>query len=209
MTSARTRSARRRAAVAILLSAVLGALPLAAPAGAAPAPDDPGGPPPPTTSAGFTEHLDFEQYTPGALDGQDGWTASPATAVVPDPLNGNNFVLTQSGPSIRAFREVPAIADGETGTLFFRMLRSGKVDTSFGLTDVDAPSTTSHSRAYVNHQNDDVLRVRDGGAFATAGSWSRRLLRSRSRRVPAWAYTAGGRRRTARARVESGRCCCT
>jgi hypothetical protein len=172
MTSARTRSARRRAAVALLLSAVLGALPLAAPAGAAPAPDDPGGPPPPTTSAGFTEHLDFEQYTPGALDGQDGWTASPATAVVPDPLNGNNFVLTQSGPSIRAFREVPAIADGETGTLFFRMLRSGKVDTSFGLTDVDAPSTTSHSRAYVNHQNDDVLRVRDGGAFATAGSWS-------------------------------------
>ena len=174
MTSARTRSARRTTGVAIVLSAALGVLPLAIPASAAPDQPPPGDPAGPSTAtaAGFTEHLDFEQYTPGPLDGQDGWTADPAAAVVADPLNGNNWVATQSGPSVRSYREVPAIADGETGTLFFRMLRTGKVDTSFGLTDVDAPSTTSHSRAYVNHQNDDVLRVRNGGAFATAGAWS-------------------------------------
>ena len=123
-------------------------------------------------AAGFTSHIDFEQYARGPLDGQDGWTASPAAAIVADPLNGNNWVATQSGPNVRSYREVPSIPEGETGTLFFRMLRSGNVDTSFGLTDVDNPSTTSHSRAYVNHQNDNVLRVRNGGAFATAGAWA-------------------------------------
>lgn len=123
-------------------------------------------------ATGFTTLIDFEQYAPGPLNGQDGWTASPAAAVVADPLNRNNWVATQSGPSIRSYREVPSIPEGGTGTLFFRMLRTGNVDTSFGLTDVDNPSATSHSRAYVNHQNDNVLRVRNGGAFAVAGTWS-------------------------------------
>ncbi|MGI6877209.1 PQQ-dependent sugar dehydrogenase [Microbacterium sp. gxy059] len=121
--------------------------------------------------SGFTEVVDFETYSSGALDGQDGWTASTAAAVVPDPLNGNNRVAHQTGGGESAFREIPAIADGDTGTLFFRILRTGGVDTSFGITDVDAPADYSDSRAYVNIQNSDELLVRDGDAFAPAGTW--------------------------------------
>ncbi|GAB4085989.1 hypothetical protein GCM10028784_26190 [Myceligenerans cantabricum] len=121
----------------------------------------------------FTETLGFEGYDRAALDGQDGWTASSAARVVADPLNANNQVLEMVGGGQRSHRAVPEIADGDTGTLFFRFMRTGSVDTSFGLTDVDAPTTYGNSRAYVNNQNDDVMLVRDGGAFEPAGAWSR------------------------------------
>jgi hypothetical protein len=119
----------------------------------------------------FTELVSFETYQRTALQGQDGWTASTAARVIADPLNGNNQVVELVGGGQQAYRTVPEIADGATGTLFFRFLRIGSVDTSFGLTDVDAPSDYTHSRAYVNNQNDDVLRVRDGGAFRSVGDW--------------------------------------
>ncbi|MFS0853940.1 PQQ-dependent sugar dehydrogenase [Microbacterium sp. 179-I 3D4 NHS] len=149
---------RRRATAAVIATTMIGALFAAAPAAA----DEP-----------FTEVIDFEQYTRTALNGQDGWTASAAPQVVADPLNGNNQVVESVGGGQQAVRAIPAIAEGTTGTLFFRFLRIGSVDTSFGLTDVDAPNDYVHSRAYVNNQNDDVLRVRDGGSFKPAGVWSR------------------------------------
>ena len=121
--------------------------------------------------AAFTETLGFEQYERTTLDGQDGWTASAAARVIADPLNGNNQVLEMVGGNQKAYRAVPEIADGSTGTLFFRFLRTGSVDTSFGLTDVDQPSGTTDSRAYVNNQNSDEMLVRDGGAFKHAGIW--------------------------------------
>ena len=121
----------------------------------------------------FTELLGFEQYERTTLDGQDGWSASGAAKVIADPLNGNNQVLEMTGGNQKAYRAVPEIADGSTGTLFFRFLRTGSVDTSFGLTDVDQPSDTTHSRAYVNNQNSDVMLVRDGGGFEPAGIWGR------------------------------------
>ncbi|WP_418275340.1 PQQ-dependent sugar dehydrogenase [Isoptericola jiangsuensis] len=124
-------------------------------------------------SAGFTELLDFEQYERTALNGQDGWTATAATRVVAGPLNANNQVLESVGGRERAYRAIPPIADGDTGTLFFRFFRSGSVDASFGVTDVDAPAEFADSRAYVNNQNDDVLNVRDGNVFEPAGVWSR------------------------------------
>ena len=149
---------RRRMAAGAVAAAMVGGLLAASPAAAA----EP-----------FTELIDFEDYQRTALNGQDGWTASAAPQVVADPLNGNNQVVESVGGGQQAYREIPAIAEGDTGTLFFRFLRTGSVDTSFGLTDVDAPNDYTHSRAYVNNQNDDVLRVRDGGAFQPAGVWSR------------------------------------
>ena len=151
---------RRRAVTAAATGIAMCATLLAAPAGAQ------------TEEPGFTELLGFESYTTGALDGQDGWTATGAAAVVLDPVNQNNRALELSGPNQRAHRAVAAIEDGETGTVFFRIRRDGSVDTSFGVTDNDNPSDFAHSRAYINNQNSDRLLVRDGGAFATAGTWA-------------------------------------
>src|SRR5699024_3822769 len=120
----------------------------------------------------FTELLDFEDYTRDGLDGQDGWSATPAAQVIADPLNGNNQVLEMVGGSNSAHRAIPEIADGQTGTVFFRFLRTETVDTSFGITDVDAPSTYADSRAYVNNHNDDTMLVRDGNQFTSVGHWA-------------------------------------
>ncbi|WP_265522158.1 PQQ-dependent sugar dehydrogenase [Oerskovia flava] len=160
MTSAHS-ARRRKVGLAAALAAALGVTLLGPPAAAE------------SADEGFTEILSFESYARTALSGQDGWTASGAAQVVADPLNANNQVLEMVGGGQRAYRAVPEIADGDTGTLFFRFLRTGSVDTSFGLTDVDAPSDYPHSRAYVNNQNTDVMLVRDGGAFKPAGVWSR------------------------------------
>ncbi|MFC8599096.1 PQQ-dependent sugar dehydrogenase [Isoptericola sp. NPDC057191] len=127
----------------------------------------------PAADREFTELLGFEQYQRTTLNGQDGWSASSAAKVIADPLNGNNQVLAMTGGNQKAYRAVPEIADGTTGTLFFRFLRTGSVDTSFGLTDVDQPSQTTDSRAYVNNQNSDQMLVRDGGGFKPAGVWGR------------------------------------
>ncbi|WP_083259486.1 PQQ-dependent sugar dehydrogenase [Cellulosimicrobium cellulans] len=161
MTSTRSRR-RGSAALAVTLATVLGGTLLGPPAAAEVAADE-----------GFTEILDFEEYERTALHGQDGWTASAAARVVADPLNANNQILEQVGGGQKSYRAVPPVADGGTGTLFFRFMRTGSVDTSFGLTDVDAPSDYVNSRAYVNNQNSDVMLVRDGGSFKPAGVWSR------------------------------------
>ncbi|MGO1412120.1 MAG: PQQ-dependent sugar dehydrogenase [Microbacterium sp.] len=120
----------------------------------------------------FTEHLTFESYAREALGGQDGWTTDGAAEVVAGPLNGNNQVLEMTGASHHASRAIPEILDEDTGTLFFRFYRSGSVDTSFGITDVDQPTTYTDSRAYVNNQNSDTMLARDGGAFTPVGTWS-------------------------------------
>lgn len=153
------RSARRRAAVAaVAATALFGGLLTAVPAAAA----EP-----------FTEVLDFEQYERTALNGQDGWVSSTAPRVIADPLNGNNQVIESVGGGQQSYRAIPPIAQGDTGTLFFRFMRTGSVDTSFGLTDVDAPTDYPNSRAYVNNQNTDVMLVRNGGAFTPVGTWSK------------------------------------
>ncbi|MFE6997509.1 PQQ-dependent sugar dehydrogenase [Microbacterium sp. NPDC057659] len=148
----------RKVAAAVAAAAIAGVALTAVPAAAA---------------SPFTAVLDFEQYQRTALDGQDGWTASSAVKVIADPLNGNNQVLESVGGTQQAVRAIPPIKDGTTGTLFFRFMRIGSVDTSFGVTDVDAPNDYTHSRAYVNNQNDDVLLARDGGKFTPVGSWAK------------------------------------
>ncbi|GAB3814803.1 hypothetical protein GCM10028820_11380 [Tessaracoccus terricola] len=149
----------RRSLLALSLAAVLGIGTMAAPAVA--------------EDGEFTEHLDFETYERTALNGQDGWTATGAAKVIADPLNGNNQVLEMRGGNNHAHHAIPPIADGSTGTLFFRFYRDGSVDTSFGVTDVDSPNQTGNSRAYVNNQNTDDMLARDGGAFSgPIGHWS-------------------------------------
>jgi hypothetical protein len=150
-----------RLAAAVTAAALVGTVLTTAPAAAA----EPG--------EEFTELLSFEQYERTALNGQDGWTSSAAPRVVADPLNANNQVLESVGGGQRSSRAIPPIADGTTGTVFFRFMRTGSVDTSFGVTDVDNPTDYVNSRAYVNNQNDDVMLVRDGGSFKPAGVWSR------------------------------------
>ncbi|WP_152189133.1 PQQ-dependent sugar dehydrogenase [Georgenia satyanarayanai] len=159
MTSTR-QPTRRRAVTAAATGMAMCATLLAAPAGAQ------------TEEPGFTEILSFEGYTTGALDGQDGWAASAAATVIPDPVNQNDRVLEMTGNGHRAHRAVAPIEEGDTGTVFFRIRRDANADTSFGITDNDNPSDYSHSRAYVNNQNNDTLLVRDGGQFRTAGTWS-------------------------------------
>lgn len=159
MTSVR-QPLRHRAVTAAVTGMAMCAALLAAPASAQ------------TEEPGFTEVLGFEGYTTGELDGQDGWTAAAGAVVSPDPVNQNNRVLEMTGNGLTAHRAVAAIDDGETGTVFFRMRREGSVDTSIGVTDVEAPATFTDSRAYANNQNSDVLNVRDGGAFAPVGTWA-------------------------------------
>ncbi|MEE6272115.1 PQQ-dependent sugar dehydrogenase [Georgenia wangjunii] len=148
-----------RAGLAAALVTALGAALLAPPAGAVVVED------------GF-ELLTFEGYTVGPLHGQDGWTAHSSAVVIPDPVNQNNRVLEMTGPSRSSYRAIPEIENGSTGTVFFRIRRDSNIDTSFGVTDNDNPSDYPHSRAYVNNQNNDTLLVRNGGAFAPAGTWS-------------------------------------
>lgn len=121
----------------------------------------------------FTELLTFETYDRTGLNGQDGWSGTSAATVIADPLNANNQVAEMVGGAQYIRREIPAIEAGETGTVFFRFMRIGSVDTSFGVTNVAEPSDYAHSRAYVNNQNNDVMLVRDGGQFRPVGMWGR------------------------------------
>lgn len=123
-------------------------------------------------SPAYTEVLDFEDYSTGPVDGQDGWTAAPQGAVVTDAADPENHVLEMTGSNLTAHRAIPPVQKGDTGTLFFRFHRDANVDTSLGLTDVDAPATFGDSRAYANSQNSADLGVRDGGTFRTVGRWS-------------------------------------
>lgn len=122
----------------------------------------------------YAEVVDFDDYQPAALDGQDGWSADPAVTVLADPTEPEapNQVAELTGDHLAAHRAVPEIAEGGVGTLFFRARRDGPVDTSLGLTEVDAPAAFPDMRAQANSQNSNDLNVRDGDAFAQAGTWS-------------------------------------
>ncbi|PWV52348.1 sorbosone dehydrogenase family protein [Nocardiopsis sp. L17-MgMaSL7] len=121
----------------------------------------------------YAEVVDFEAYEEAALDGQDGWRADADVRVVADPTrpSEDGRVVEMTGDGLAADRAVPEIADGATGTLFFRMHRDAALDTSLGLTEVDAPSTFDDMRAQANSQNSNALNFRDGDSFAEAGTW--------------------------------------
>ncbi|UED85439.1 PQQ-dependent sugar dehydrogenase [Streptomyces profundus] len=121
----------------------------------------------------YAEVVTFDDYQPAALDGQDGWRADPGVRVLADPTGpaGQGQVVELTGNDLAADRAVPPIAEGETGTVFFRFQRAGGLDASLGLTDVAAPTAFADFRVQANNQNSSDLGVRDGGAFTTVGSW--------------------------------------
>ncbi|HLL69431.1 MAG TPA: PQQ-dependent sugar dehydrogenase [Micromonosporaceae bacterium] len=124
-------------------------------------------------SPAFETVLGFDGYTPGALAGQDGWqTSSTSVVVAADPAAAANRVVSATGANLRASRAIPAIPEGQTGTVFFRLRRAGNVDTNVGLTDVDTPTAFADFEAQANSQNSAALNVRNRGAFAPAGQWS-------------------------------------
>ncbi|MEV7007931.1 PQQ-dependent sugar dehydrogenase [Streptosporangium sp. NPDC051022] len=121
----------------------------------------------------FDEVIDLEDYSAGALNGQDGWTASgPAVTVSVDPRNAGNKAIRMTGPDLRAHRAIPAIAPGASGTLFFRFHRAGEVGTGVGLTDVDEPESSDDFEVQAANQSSDVLNARDAGDFPPAGTWT-------------------------------------
>lgn len=122
----------------------------------------------------FEEVTRFDDYADGSLAGVDGWQTSSASVVVTgDPQaegNEGNKVVGMTGPRLWARRAVPALAPGSEGTVFFRLYRGGPVDTSAGLSDVDAPAAFGDFEVQANVQSSSTLNARDGGAFAAAGT---------------------------------------
>ncbi|MEN1678288.1 MAG: hypothetical protein AAGJ46_01750 [Planctomycetota bacterium] len=138
---------------------------------------------PATCSAAFTSISDFESLTPGALGSQGGWTselsATSVYTVTADPDNPSNQVLRATGTS--AAQGAPndgnayislgsnSIADGTTGTVFFRMRTSDLSDLVFGASDLAAPFTWSSYEGYMVMgavAGNNAFRVRNGGAFS-------------------------------------------
>ncbi|MEN1678287.1 MAG: hypothetical protein AAGJ46_01745 [Planctomycetota bacterium] len=135
------------------------------------------------SSAAWNSLSDFEFLSPGPLGSQGGWTSELSTTseytVTSDPDNPSNQVLLATGTSAAqgAPNEgnayiplgVDSIAEGTTGTVFFRMRTSDLSDIVFGASDVAAPFTWSSYEGYMvmgSVAGENAFRVRDGGAFS-------------------------------------------
>lgn len=119
----------------------------------------------------FEEVHNLDDLDPGALDGQNGWVADADVSVTSDPDDDAGQVLDLSASDAQAYRGLDAtIAGGGTGTMFFRVRRTGNVNLSAGLSDVGQPSAYGDYEAQANAQNGTVLNARDGGAFTPAGT---------------------------------------
>lgn len=116
----------------------------------------------------------FESSTLGLVNGQGGWTASGTPdphMVVVDPDDSSNQVLTagQTNSTVamaNAFIGIGAgIAEGSTGTVFFRMRNDDPGDFVFGSTDMANPVTWSDYEGYMRFASGSI-DIRDGGGFA-------------------------------------------
>jgi hypothetical protein len=123
-------------------------------------------------SPAFEQVLDLENLATGAVNGKDGWSGSaPGASIAADATESGNQVLRMSGPNLRAHRATSTIAEGATGTLFFRMRRTGAVDVNAGLSDQSSPTAFTAYEVQANVQGTSTLNARDGGAFAPAGTF--------------------------------------
>ena len=121
----------------------------------------------------------FEGYGPGDnINGQNGWSASGTQTVEADPGAFGNQALKVSGSS-RDIYTGATIADGGTGTLFFRFyVPSGTdvVDFGVGTTSNSPPTSGSQIADYLRIQestSSPYLRVEvyDDNAWKTVGSF--------------------------------------
>lgn len=122
----------------------------------------------------YTQSLSFDALAPGRLGSRDGWRSSAGARVVRDPEDKGNRVLQVSGTAV-AQHGLDPIADGEQGTVFFRMRRSGASNVSVGLTDVDtAPDRSRYAdyRAQLRGPSGRALDAADGAGFGAAGAFA-------------------------------------
>jgi hypothetical protein len=121
-------------------------------------------------TAQFALLEDFESLAPGTLGGQAGWVSSTTAATVAvDPTDPGNQVLRIDTVSrTENIYRTATIRNPDTGTLFFRMRRGGKINASIGMTDVAVPGNQfGNYAAQLNCNADGTgnLRVNDGGTF--------------------------------------------
>lgn len=135
-------------------------------------------------SGGFSLFSDFDAgYVRGALNGQNGWSVQgndTNSAVVqdPDPTNPLNQVgsFVNGAGSVNIARTFPGggLADGSTGTLFFRLNAPAAVNFNIGASDVAVATLTldfnnfeSQIRLGNSAANATEVDVRNGAAFTT------------------------------------------
>lgn len=129
--------------------------------------------PTPTTGAGGFQVIDdFNGLTVGSLQGQSGWQASDNARVSIDPHNSTNQVLQvrRGNRDYEAYKPLTApIAEGSTGTLYFRLRREGALDGFAGASAEQAPSDWTEFETQFGGQtasNNDQFVARNGGSFA-------------------------------------------
>jgi hypothetical protein len=133
-------------------------------------------------AAQFVKIDDFESYTLGLIDGQsDGsgtWTAASNLVVEAEPSVGNLVLnVGDTSPETNSFNTDSnlLLADGATGTLFFRVQRAAEDvigHVVFGLSDVASPGAWGDYEASLGDRSQQrgpvttgTLEVRTGGAY--------------------------------------------
>ncbi|MEM7802017.1 MAG: hypothetical protein AAF633_22675, partial [Chloroflexota bacterium] len=125
-------------------------------------------------SSGWQSVNTFESYS-GSMDGQGGWSSNGAVAVA-DPELSANQVMQITRSSFYAHKDLPdgGIPQGSTGTLFFRLYRSGTVNTYAGGSDAVDPLDFSEFEVQIGgFANESVseISVRDGSGFLDTGDF--------------------------------------
>jgi hypothetical protein len=119
----------------------------------------------------------FNNLTPGPLNGQNGWVSGSLWSVVASPTGGDGNAaagLFSTSTTTGAYKLLSPVIDNANtaATLFFRLRREGAVNTSSGLSDDPTGSLFGSFEAQLNSQSTDVFNVRDGGAFDPLGAGS-------------------------------------
>ncbi|MDZ7618742.1 MAG: hypothetical protein U1E05_17190, partial [Patescibacteria group bacterium] len=124
--------------------------------------------------ASWTLIDDFDGYTAGTQIGSlAAWTTSGSNAtshtVLADPAGSGNLVLAATNASSNIYTTA-TIAQGNTGTLFFRMyIPSLAGDFAVGLTTMAVPTVADHHADSFRVEN-GALRVYHGTGFTTVAS---------------------------------------
>jgi hypothetical protein len=131
-------------------------------------------------SAAFTLFSDFDGgYVQGPLNGQNGWSVQNGdtnTAVVQDPANPLNqvgsFVNGTGSVNIARALSGGGLANGSTGTLFFRLNAAAAVNFNIGASDVAPANFTNdfnnfESQIRLSGVNASEVDIRNGAAFTT------------------------------------------
>ncbi|MEM7129487.1 MAG: sugar-binding protein [Chloroflexota bacterium] len=121
-----------------------------------------------TSPSGFQSVDSFESLGSGALNSQNGWRAATGVTVVVDPLNSTNQVIKIDGRDIYASKAFPSILpDSSVGTIHYRIMRDGTMDSFAGGTDESVPTEWDAFEVQFGTANEDPnnFRVRDQDDF--------------------------------------------